>query len=111
MECEQLRGAETDYNLERADGLPFFSLLDTVLMPPSMEASCRREVMLSSRTWARRTLFVLLFARILKSITSFDFQIQDIPHAALGLDCQVPPGVAAHLEFNHLCLSFGEVEA
>lgn len=59
--------------------------------------------MLSSRTRAQWALFVLLFAQILKSITSFDIQIQDIPYVAMDgcLEYQAPPEVAAHLEFNH----------
>lgn len=36
-----------------------------------------------------------------------DTEVQDIPKTAMGscLDGQTPPEAAAHLEFNHLCIS------
>lgn len=58
----------------QAGGLPGFhpsSLLDAALMPPAMGKLLAREVMPSSRAQARWVLFMLLFARILTSITSF----------------------------------------
>lgn len=55
----------------RTAWLPSSSLLDAVLMPPAMGKLLAGEVMLSSRAQARWVLFMLLFARILTSITSF----------------------------------------